>query len=203
MAYDQSLVFLIIFYIIAFIYVKEPHYKYFGYILLSIVYIFSIIFFLNNQSVLITAFKDSGLIATLAQSIFYLIKGLGNLETITLLVQNAFIFSLILIVVFNIYSLFRILNAYWFRTKTMKSFDLKLSERHKQNLITFDNSFIVGNTSFALFIISLLVKDEPLPQYVKNIFTNQKFQWLLYFISFICVWIETDYSTRFTYIKRD
>jgi hypothetical protein len=203
MAYDQSLVFLIIFYIIAFIYVKEPHYKFFGYILLTIVYLFSIIIFLNNKNVIITRFNEAGLIPALAQSIFNLLKGFGTIETITSIVQNGFILSLILIVVFNIYSLFRILNAYWFRTKTMKSFDLKLSEHHKKNLVVFDNSFIVGNTSFGLFIISLLIKGEPLSEKIKNIFTNQKFQGLLYFISFVCVWIETDYSTRFTYIKRD
>ena len=56
MACGQSIVFLIIFYIIAFIYVKEPHYKYFGYIMLIIIYIFSLGIGLQNADAISTGF---------------------------------------------------------------------------------------------------------------------------------------------------
>ena len=38
-------------YIITLIYVKEPNYKYIGYIMLTIVYIFSVLFAIQNQSI--------------------------------------------------------------------------------------------------------------------------------------------------------
>ena len=56
MACGQSIVFLIIFYIIAFIYVKEPHYKYFGYIMLTVVYLFSLGIGLQNAGAISTGF---------------------------------------------------------------------------------------------------------------------------------------------------
>ena len=53
----QSIVFLIVFYIIAFIYVKEPNYRYFGYIMLTLVYIFSIGIALQNTSAITPGFQ--------------------------------------------------------------------------------------------------------------------------------------------------
>jgi hypothetical protein len=127
------------------------------------------------------------------------------------------------IVVFNIYSLFRILNAYWFKTKSMKSFNLKLNTRHKDNLRNFDNSFIVGNVSSTFLLFSFVWTDTGivwLDDIKKNMTTSTTtpfnsykiwkgnppilfVQSALFLISFVCVWIETAYSTQFSYIKRD
>jgi len=183
MACGQSVVFLIIFYIIAFIYVKEPHYKYFGYIMLTIVYLFSLGIGLQNADAILTGF------ATFSQMFLQ-----------NVVIRNAFVLSAFSIVVFNLYSLIRVLNAYWFKTKSMKSFDLKLNERHKQNLNNFDNSFIVGNVATALLIISFIGTGTPT---VDQIIQFPVLQAFLFLVAFVCVWIETAYSTKFSYIKRD
>ena len=182
MAGEQSLVFLIIFYIVAFIYVKEPHYKYFGYIMLMIVYIFSIGIGLQNASAIMTGFDT-------VRTVF-----LSNV-----VVYNIFILCAFSIIFFNLYSLYTVLNAYWFKTKSMKSFDLKLNERHKQNLINFDNSFIVGNVSSALLLISLIKTGIPL---VDGMISQPFVQVGLFLISFVCVWIEMVFATKFSYIKQ-
>jgi hypothetical protein len=190
MACGQSIIFLIIFYIIAFIYIKEPHYKYFGYIMLTIVYLFSLGIGLQNASEIATGF------ASFSQEF------LTNV-----VVRNLFMLCVLLIVVFNLYSLIRILNAYWFKTKSMKSFNLKLSERHKNNLNNFDNSFIVGNVAAALLILSFIWTNNSGIQIIDNIIkvgmTNNFVRAFLFLVSFVCVWIETAYSTIFSYIKRD
>ncbi len=183
MACGQSIVFLIIFYIIAFIYVKEPHYKYFGYIMLIIVYIFSLGIGLQNADAISTGF------ATFSQMF------LQNIVN-----RNLFMLSALSIVVFNLYSLIRVTNAYWFKTKSMKSFNLKLNKRHKKNLNNFDNSFIVGNVALALLIISFIGTGLPA---VDQIIQFPVLQAFLFLIAFVCVWIETTYSTKFSYIKRD
>jgi len=183
MACGQSVVFLIIFYIIAFIYVKEPHYKYFGYIMLTIVYLFSLGIGLQNADAILTGF------ATFSQMFLQ-----------NVVIRNAFVLSAFSIVVFNLYSLIRVLNAYWFKTKSMKSFDLKLNERHKQNLNNFDNSFIVGNVATALLIISFIGTGTLM---VDQIIQFPVLQAFLFLVAFVCVWIETAYSTKFSYIKRD
>lgn len=196
----QSIVFLIVFYIIAFIYVKEPHYKYFGYIMLTIVYIFSLGIALQNGGAIASGF-----------AIFK--KVLFNNNPITYNIFMLFAFS---IVVFNLYSLIRILNAYWFKTKTMKSFDLKLNERHKENLLHFDNSFIVGNVFSALLLFSFVIfnpdSENTGIQFIEKIKGDMSrqtsppivfLQAIMFLISFVCVWIETAYSTKFSYIKRD
>jgi hypothetical protein len=191
MACGQSVVFLIIFYIIAFIYVKEPHYKYFGYIMLTVVYLFSLGIGLQNASEIATGF------ATFSQEF------LTNP-----VVRNLFMLCAFSIVVFNVYSLIRILNAYWFKTKSRKSFDLKLNERHKQNLNNFDISFIVGNIAAALLILSFVWTNNSsgipiIDNIIKVGMTNHFVQAFLFLVAFVCVWIETAYSTKFSYIKRD
>ena len=180
MACGQNVVFLIIFYIIAFIYVKEPHYKYFGYIMLTIVYLFSLGITLQNASDIALEFES------------FQQKFLQNV-----VIKNVFMLFAFSIVVFNLYSLIRILNAYWFKTKSMKSFDLKLNERHKENLRNFDNSFIVGNSAAALLLLSFT---QPQISSFSNINVIRA---ILFLISFVCVWIETAFSTKFSYIKRD
>lgn len=203
---SQSIVFLIVFYIIAFIYVKEPNYKYFGYIMLAIVYLFSLGIAIQNKETIQTGFA-------IFEAAF-----LQNM-----IIKNVFLLCVLCIVVFNIYSLFRILNAYWFKTKSMKSFDLKLNTRHKENLRNFDNSFIVGNVSSTFLLFSFVWTDtgiEWLDNIKKNMTTSATtpfntykiwkgnppilfVQSALFLISFVCVWIETAYSTKFSYIKRD
>ena len=183
MACGQSVVFLIIFYIIAFIYVKEPHYKYFGYLMLTVVYLFSLGIGIQNAGAISSGF------ATFSQMFLQ-----------NIVIRNVFMLSALSIVVFNVYSLIRILNAYWFKTKSMKSFDLKLNDRHKQNLNNFDNSFIVGNVAAAFLVLSFVGTGLPA---VDQIIQFPVLQAFLFLIAFVCVWIETAYSTKFSYIKRD
>ncbi len=185
----QSIVFLIVFYIIAFIYVKEPHFKYFGYIMLTIVYLFSLGVMLQNTSAITAGFQQF-------RSTF--LQNVG--------VYNVFMLFAFSIIVFNLYSLGRVLEAYWSKTKTMKSFDLKLSDRHKRNLLHFDNSFIVGNVAAALLLLSLVWSNNTgivFLDIIKMGFTNNFTRMILFLIAFVCVWIETTFSTLFSYIKRD
>jgi|Laugrespbdmm15sd_2_1035082.scaffolds.fasta_scaffold02572_4 hypothetical protein len=191
----QSIVFLIVFYIIAFIYVKEPHYKYFGYIMLVIVYLFSLGIMLQNTSAITAGFQP------------FKAAFLQNVS-----VKNVFMLFAFSIIVFNLYSLGRVVEAYWFKTKSMKSFDLKLSQRHKNNLRNFDNSFIVGNVAAALLLFSFVGIGDTGVEFIENIkiamTTGSKppiifIQAFLFFISFVCVWVETTFSTLFANIKRD
>ena len=189
MGCGQSVVFLIVFYIIAFIYVKEPHYKYFGYIMITIVYLFSLGIILQNASDIATGFQPF-------RNAF--LQNIG--------IYNVFMLFAFSIVLFNLYSLIGVLNAYWFKTKSMKSFDLKLNERLKQNLLHFDNSFIVGNVAAALFILSLVWNNNtgiPFFDIIRMVLTNNGTRAFLFLTSFVCVWIMTAYSIMFSYIKRD
>ena len=202
MAGEHSLVFLIIFYIVAFIYVKEPHYKYFGYIMLTIVYLFSIGIGLQSASAIMDGFGT-----------------IRNIFMSNVVVYNIFILCAFSVLFLNLYSLYKVLNAYWFKTKSMKSFDLKLNERHKQNLINFDNSFIVGNVSSTLLLISLIkfnvantntginFIDKIITTMITPMANNKQpivfVQAGLFLISFVCVWIEMAFATKFSYIKQD
>jgi hypothetical protein len=201
MSCSQGFVFIVLFYIVAFIYVfdsekaikngkqRQPgNYKYFGYIMLIIVYILSIGLIVQNLNLFGSGFNLLKDVLTE--------KGLYNI----------FLICAFSIGFFNLYSLIKILNAYWFKSNHEKTFNLKLSDRHIQNLKWFDNSFVVGIVSMFLFIMTLLYT-ELTSSYV-NI--NQLYSVLkpfiqggLFFISFICVWVGMVFSTRFSYIKRD
>lgn len=201
MSCSQGFVFIVLFYIVAFIYVfdsekalkgrkyRQPgNYKYFGYIMLIIVYILSIGLIVQNLNLFGTGFnllKDA-----LTE------KGLYNI----------FLICAFSIGFFNLYSLIKILNAYWFKSNHEKTFNLKLSDRHIQNLKWFDNSFVVGIVSMFFFIVTVLYK-ELTSSYVNinQLYASYKFgiQSVLFFISFVCVSIGIVFSTRFSYIKRD
>ena len=196
MSCSQGFVFIVLFYIVAFIYVfdsekalkgkkeKQPgNYKYFGYIMLIIVYILSIGLIVQNLNLFGSGFnllKDA-----LAE------KGLYNI----------FLICAFSIGFFNLYGLIKILNAYWFKSNHDKTFNLKLSDRHIQNLKWFDNSFVVGIVSMFFFIVTVLYNE----QNINQIYTSSKLgiQSVLFFISFVCVSIGIVFSTRFSYIKRD
>jgi hypothetical protein len=198
----QKFVFIIIFYIIAFIYVKEPRYKFFGYIMLTIVYLSSIFILLYNTNDITTGFK------LLLENILSGVK-----------MYNVFLLAAFSIVFFNLYSLIKILNAYWYKSTKVKSYNLKLSKQQKDNLTRFDNSFIVGNIfGFLFLLIQICFGSETNIPFIDN-FTktikatgidikNTQHVMILsaalisFLTSFICVWVEMINATRFSYIKR-
>ena len=204
MSCSQGFVFIVLFYIVAFIYVfdsekaikngkqRQPgNYKYFGYIMLIIVYILSIGLIVQNLNLFISIGSGFNLLKDVLTE-----KG----------VYNIFLICAFSIGFFNLYSLIKILNAYWFKSSHDGTFDLKLSDRHIQNLKWFDNSFVVGIVSMFFFIMTLLYT-ELTSSYttINKIYTSSKLgiQGILFFISFICVSIGIVFSTRFSYIKRD
>jgi hypothetical protein len=67
-------------------------------------------------------------------------------------------------------------------------------------LNNFDISFIVGNVAAALLILSFIGTGIP---NIDQIIKFPVLQLGLFLVSFVCVWIETAYSTKFSYIKRD
>jgi hypothetical protein len=198
----QKFVFILIFYIIAFIYVKEPHYKFFGYVMLTIVYLSSVFILLSNTNDITSGFK------LLLENILTGVK-----------MYNVFLLAAFCIVFFNLYSLIKILNAYWYKSTKVKSYDLKLSQQQKDNLTRFDNSFIVGNIfGFLFLLIQISFGSETNIPFIDN-FTkpikgtgvdvkNTQHVMVLstalfsFLTSFVCVWIEMINATRFSYIKR-
>ena len=205
MSCSQGFVFIVLFYIVAFIYVfdsekaikggkqRQPgNYKYFGYIMLIIVYILSIGLIVQNLNLFIP--DDNTGFGVLKNTLTE--KGLYNI----------FLICAFSIGFFNLYGLIKILNAYWFKSNHDKTFDLKLSDRHIQNLKWFDNSFVVGIVSMFFFIVTVLY-NELNSSYVNinQLYASYKFgiQSVLFFISFVCVSIGIVFSTRFSYIKRD
>jgi hypothetical protein len=163
--------------------------------MLVIVYLFSLGIMLQNASAITVGFQP------------FKAAFLQNVG-----VKNVFMLFAFSIIVFNLYSLGRVVEAYWFKTKSMKSFDLKLSQRHKNNLRNFDNSFIVGNVAASLLLFSFVGIGDTGIEFIENIkiamTTGSKppiifIQAFLFFISFVCVWVETTFSTMFANIKRD
>jgi hypothetical protein len=132
MDFNSKSVAFIYFYIIAFIYVREPNYKHIGYIMLTIVYIFS--------GVAVAYAYSNYPIANLITNPLYL-KGL--------------ILAVFIIVFVTLFSLIYIIDAYYAQASKLKSFDLKLNQHYKNLLTTFENAFLVGNVTFACMLLAL------------------------------------------------
>lgn len=161
----SPLVTFIVFYIVALIYVKEPHYKYIGYIMLAIIYILSGIVTIQNRELFLP----------------------------NLMYQRVAFIAIFAIVFFTLFSIIKILDAYSDASSSKNSFDLKLSQRYKMYLNTYENSFIVGNVFMAL---GLLVLAQP-PQLALPLL------YICGLVAFICVWIQLAYAVKFSKIKND
>ncbi len=132
MDFNSKSVAFIYFYIIAFIYVREPNYKHIGYIMLTIVYIFS------------------GVAVAYAYSNY----PITNLNTNPLYLKGL-ILAVFIIVFVTLFSLIYIIDAYYAQASKLKSFDLKLNQRYINLLTTFENAFLVGNVTFACMLLAL------------------------------------------------
>ncbi len=183
----SPLVTFIFFYIIAFIYVREPHYKYIGYIMLAVVYILSVIVTVINRDLFINS--------------------INNILTNSLYKRALFI-AVFAIVFFTLFSIIKILDAYSDAASKKNSFDLKLSQRYKQYLNAYENSFIVGNVFMALGLLVLAMNTSSLNNI--NIFNKFSFKkeynvWLYVcgLIAFISVWIQLAFAIKFSKIKND
>ena len=191
----SPLVTFIFFYIIAFIYVREPHYKYIGYIMLAIVYILSVIVTIINRDLFINSIN--GILR--APSVPDWALALTNS-----LYKRALFIAVFAIVFFTLFSIIKILDAYSDAASKKNSFDLKLSQRYKQYLNAYENSFIVGNVFMALGLLVLVMNTSSLNSI--NIFNKFSFNVWLYvcgLIAFISVWIQLAFAIKFSKIKND
>ena len=184
---SKGFISVMIVYAIALMYLGQTHTKFWGYIMLIIAYIFSSGYTFQYQEQILSG------VTTLSQ---YLNKEVANIPFISKLgewsvVSKIFILFALCIVFFNLYSLIKILNAYYFKSSKIGSFDLILSDRYKKKLKIFDWSFIVGNVAWFTFIYYLIAGSA----------TGNKL--VLFLIAFICVWIGLGVATEFSYIKRE
>ena len=169
MDFNSKSVAFIYFYIIAFIYVKEPNYKHIGYIMLTIVYIFS------------------GVAVAYAYSNY----PITNLNTNPLYLKGL-ILAVFIIVFVTLFSLIYIIDAYYAQASKLKSFDLKLNQRYKNQLATFENAFLVGNVTFACMLLALA--------------SDFKYLTIIYIgilVPFVSVWFQLASAIRFSKIKND
>lgn len=115
------------------------------------------------------------------------------LPTLSTIYNNLFLASIFCIVFVTAYSLVTVIDAYFAKANKVQTFDLKLSQRFKNHLLAFENTFIVGWTTFAVFLLSLTNAEWT----SKNIYVAPLFA------SFVCVWVQLAYATNFAKIKRD
>lgn len=165
---NYSIIF-IIFYIISLAFVMKTHFHYIGYISLLIVYLINILYVSMNYD----GFSKSGL------------------STIPLfskpIVLNIIVF---LIVFFSLYSLIRMIDTYNYLIKQNKTYDIPLSNYHKNNVRRFNITFIISNAVLMFLIL-----------FNSNL-QNGAILFLLA-LSFVSMLLQIGFSTSFSGMKYD
>jgi hypothetical protein len=118
------------------------------------------------------------------------------------LYQRALFIAVFAIVFFTLFSIIKILDAYSDAASKKNSFDLKLSQRYKQYLNAYENSFIVGNVFMALGLLVLAMNTSSL----NSISFKEGYNVWLYvcgLIAFISVWVQLAFAIKFSKIKND
>jgi CBS domain containing-hemolysin-like protein len=163
--------------------------------MLAIVYILSVIVTIINRDLFINSIN--GILR--APSVPDWALALTNS-----LYKRALFIAVFAIVFFTLFSIIKILDAYSDAASKKNSFDLKLSQRYKQYLNAYENSFIVGNVFMALGLLVLVMNTSSLNSI--NIFNKFSFNVWLYvcgLIAFISVWIQLAFAIKFSKIKND
>ena len=162
---NYSIIF-IIFYIISFAFVMKTHFHYIGYISLLIVYLINILYISMNYDGF-------------------------SLSTIPLfskpIVLNIIVF---LIVFFSLYSLIRMIDTYNYLIKQNKTYDIPLSNYHKNNVGRFNITFIISNAVLMFLVL-----------FNSNL-QNGAILFLLA-TSFVSMLLQIGFSTSFSGMKYD
>jgi len=91
-----------------------------------------------------------------------------------------------------LFSLIYIIDAYYAQASKLKSFDLKLNQRYKNLLATFENAFLVGNVTFACMLLALA-----------SGINNVIIIYIGILVPFVSVWFQLASAIRFSKIKND
>ena len=138
MSSPTLLLVVLVLYTNAFIYVFKKHTKYFGFILMILSFILSLIYAGNYNS--------------------QILQGIGLITF-----NIPFILLLLFAVVFlHFYNLTKVLSAYSNRSDKRKSFDLKLNDEYAKYLNIFTISFIIGICLLYLFVFLFTIQNQNL-----------------------------------------
>ena len=165
----------ILFYIVALTFVMKTHFHYIGYILLLIVYLVNILYIMLNRT------EYMGVI----DKVFVP-------SPLTLFTQNsAYKFTIFLIVFFSLYSLIRMIDTYNHLIEQNKTYDIKMTLYHKNNINSFNITFIITNVVLMGLLMSM------------GLFNNSKTLWGILFLSFVPMLLQIGFSTSFSGMKYD
>jgi hypothetical protein len=102
------------------------------------------------------------------------------------------ILAVFIIAIVTLFSLIYIIDAYYAQASKLKSFDLKLNQRYKNLLATFENAFLVGNVTFACMLLALA-----------SGINNVIIIYIGILVPFVSVWFQLASAIRFSKIKND
>jgi hypothetical protein len=91
------------------------------------------------------------------------------------------------IVVLNLYSLIKILNAFNLQTTNKKTFDIKLDKNRTRELNIFNWSFIICNVALFLFVFYLI---SPVGQFNMMQIDDRVFAVGFFMVAFVTVWVQ-------------
>ena len=194
---SKSFISVIIVYAVSLMYLFQKDTKFWGYVMLIIAYLFSYGYIFQFRDPLAKGFNEfiKFVYGSVDDKFINSYRIISNVFTEGTL-YTIFMFALLCIVFFNLYSLIKILNAYSFKSTKTGSFDLKLNKRHTKQLKVFDTSFIIGNVSLFAFMYYLVVAGR------HNVPFNP-LKSALFLVSFVSVWIGVGFATEFSFIKRE
>jgi hypothetical protein len=174
---SYSIIF-IVFYIVALTYVMKTHFHYIGYIMLLIVYLVNILYVGSNSG-----------------SYTGLINGLFPPSILTSFTMNSLVkFAIFMIVFFSLYSLIRMIDTYNYLIGQNKTYDIRISTYHKNNVDRFNITFIVSNVVLmAMFsLMTMFGSAISVPIFL-----------FLLALSFISMLLQIGFSTSFSGMKYD
>ena len=173
---SYSIVF-IAFYFVALIFVMKTHFHYIGYILLLIVYLVNILYIMIKKTVFLEY-----------------INNLLIPNQFSILSQNTGYKSLLfMIVFFSLYSLVRMVDTYNYLIGKYKTYDIPLTNYHKNNVYVFNMSFVVST----VLLMGLLILMS------MGVGLNKWVLWGAPLVSFVFVGLQFAYSYAFSGMKYD
>jgi hypothetical protein len=157
---SKGFISIAIVYAVALMYLFQKHTKFWGYIVLIVAYLLSYGYIFQFQEPMVKGATEVSRylhdnILNKVDGSYAVKKFFSSVVTVERL-YNVLIIIVSGIVVMNLYSLIKILNAFNSQSTNKKTFDIKLDKNRTKELNIFNWSFIVCNVALFLFVFYLI-----------------------------------------------
>lgn len=195
---SKGFISIAIVYAISLMYLFQKHTKFWGYIMLIIAYLLSYGYIFQFREPMVKGATEVARylhdevvnkinVSYTVNKFFASVLSVEKLYNVLMIIVSG-------IVVLNLYSLIKILNAFNLQTTNKKTFDIKLDKNRTRELNIFNWSFIICNVALFMFVFYLI---SPVGLFNTMQIDDRVIAVGFFMVAFVTVWVQLGAARSF------